>query len=59
LIARQPTPLATGGLLVLSGRRVRGEAPHRAPRGLRLLRTLTYGETVIELYAHHEAEELR
>jgi len=59
LIARQPTPLATGGLLVLSGRRVRGETPQRALRGLRLVRTLTYGETVIELYAHHEAEELR
>lgn len=59
LIAGQPSPLAAGGLFVLSGRRVKGGTPQRAPRGLRLFRALTYGETVIELYEHHEAEELR
>jgi len=59
LIADHPSPLATGGLLVLSGRRVKGETTQVAPRGLRLVRGLTYGETAIDLYEHEGAEELR
>jgi len=59
LIADHPSPLATGGLLVLSGRRVKGETTQGAPRGLRLVRGLTYGETAIDLYEHEGAEELR
>jgi 16S rRNA (guanine966-N2)-methyltransferase len=59
LIAGHPNPLAAGGLLVLSGRRVKGKATQGAPSGLRLVRTLTYGETAIDLYEHERAEELR
>ncbi len=59
LIADHPSPLAIGGLLVLSGRRVKGETTQVAPRGLRLVRALTYGETAIALYEHERAEELR
>jgi 16S rRNA G966 N2-methylase RsmD len=59
LIAAPPSPLATGGLLVLSGRRVKGETTQVAPRGLRLVRGLTYGETAIDFYEHEGAEELR
>jgi 16S rRNA (guanine966-N2)-methyltransferase len=59
LIADHPSPLATGGLLVVSGRRVKGEPTQGAPRGLRLVRTLTYGETAIELFEREGAGELR
>ncbi len=59
LAVDHPSPLATGGLLVLSGRRVKGEAAQDAPRRLRLVRGLTYGETAIDLYEHEGAEELR
>ena len=59
LIADHPSPLATGGLLVLSGRRVKGETTQVAQRGLRLVRGLTYGETAIDFYEHEGAEELR
>jgi 16S rRNA (guanine966-N2)-methyltransferase len=59
LVAANPSPLATNGLLVLSGRRVKGSAAQRAPRGLRLVRALAFGETAIELYERVAAEELR
>lgn len=59
LIADRPSPLAEGGLLVLSGRRVKGETTQVASRGLRLVRALTYGETAIDLYEYEGAEELR
>lgn len=58
LIAARPSPLAMGGFLALSGRRIKGETARGAPRGLRLVRTLTYGETAIQLYEHEGAEEL-
>ena len=59
LIGDDPSPLATGGLLVLSGRRAKGETTQVAPRGLRLVRGLAYGETAIDFYEHEGAEGLR
>ena len=59
LIADHPSPLTEGGILVLSGRRVKGETTQVASRGLRLVRGLTYGETAIDFYEHERAEELR
>ncbi len=54
-----PSPLAVGGLLVLSGRHAKGRSAQEAPRGLRLVRALTYGETEIELYEHSAVKEER
>jgi 16S rRNA (guanine966-N2)-methyltransferase len=49
-----PSALAAQGLLVLSGRKQKEGAAQGAAReggsGLRLVRNLTFGETVIELY---------
>jgi 16S rRNA (guanine966-N2)-methyltransferase len=49
-----PSALAAQGLLVLSGRKQKEGAAQGAAReggsGLRLVRSLTFGETVIELY---------
>jgi 16S rRNA (guanine966-N2)-methyltransferase len=49
-----PSALAAHGLLVLSGRKQKEGAAQGAAReggsGLRLVRSLTFGETVIELY---------
>ena len=55
-----PSPLAAQGLLVLSGRkqkeRVTQDAARERGSGLRLVRSLTFGETVIELYERHIAQ---
>lgn len=59
LVGAAPSPLAPDGLLVISGRRRKGEAAHRPQRGLRLVRPLTYGETAIDLYEHGGEEGLR
>jgi 16S rRNA (guanine966-N2)-methyltransferase len=59
LVAANPSPLAADGLLVLSGRRVKGGSAQGAPRGLRLVRALTYGETGIDLYERDAVEDLR
>lgn len=49
-----PSALAAHGLLVLSGRKQKEGAAQGAAReggsGLRLVRSLTFGETVVELY---------
>jgi len=49
-----PSALAAQGLLVLSGRKQKEGAAQGAAReggsGLRLVRSLTFGETVVELY---------
>ena len=49
-----PSALAAHGLLVLSGRKQKDGAAQGAAReggsGLRLVRSLTFGETVVELY---------
>ena len=50
-----PSPLAAQGLLVLSGRKqkegaVQEGAAQEEGSGLRLVRSLTFGETVVELY---------
>jgi 16S rRNA (guanine966-N2)-methyltransferase len=49
-----PSALAAQGLLVLSGRKQKERAAQDAAReggsGLRLVRNLTFGETVVELY---------
>jgi 16S rRNA (guanine966-N2)-methyltransferase len=57
-ITANPSPLAAAGLLIISGRKRRGEAAEGAPLGLRLVRTLTFGETLIQLY-EREAHGLR
>lgn len=53
-IGATPSPLAAQGLFVLSGRKQKVGAGEVAAReegsGLRLVRTLTFGETVVELY---------
>lgn len=54
-VVAHPSPLAAGGLLVMTGRRVKGDVAQDAPTGLRLVRTLTYGETVINLYERVES----
>lgn len=59
LIAGHPSPLAIDGLLVISGRRAKGGTTQDAPRGLRLVRALTYGETAIDLFEHEGVEEFR
>ena len=55
MLGATPSPLAAQGLLVLSGRKQKeGAAQEGAARdggsGLRLVRSLTFGETVVELY---------
>ena len=57
LVAAQPSPLAKGGLLVLSGRRSKGTTAQPTQRGLRLVRSLTYGETEIDIYEHEEPHD--
>jgi len=57
-----PSALAAEGLLVLSGRKQKERAAQDAAReggsGLRLVRSLTFGETVVELYERDaETEE--
>lgn len=54
-VVAHPSPLAAGGLLVMTGRRAKGDVAQDAPTGLRLVRTLTYGETVINLYERVES----
>jgi 16S rRNA (guanine966-N2)-methyltransferase len=54
-----PSALAANGLLALSGRKRREGSAHDAAReagsGLRLVRSLTFGETVVELYEREVA----
>ena len=59
LIGGSPSPLSTHGLLVLSGRRIKGQTAQGAPTGLRLVRSLTYGETGIDLFEPDGAEDVR
>ena len=53
-VGATPSTLAEHGLLVLSGRKqkepVEQSAAHEGGSGLRLVRSLTFGETVVELY---------
>lgn len=57
-IATNPSPLKGGGTLVLSRRRSRGGTAQEPPSGLRLVRTLTFGETEICIYDKCVAEVL-
>jgi len=50
VLGATPSPLATQGLLVLSGRKQKEGAAEEGVSGLRLVRSLTFGETVAELY---------
>jgi 16S rRNA (guanine966-N2)-methyltransferase len=59
LIGGNPSPLSAHGLLVLSGRRIKGQTAQGAPTGLRLVRSLTYGETGIDLFEPDGAEDVR
>lgn len=59
LIGGSPSPLSAHGLLVLSGRRIKGQTAQGAPTGLRLVRSLTYGETGIDLFEPDGAEDVR
>jgi 16S rRNA (guanine966-N2)-methyltransferase len=59
LIGGSPSPLSAHGLLVLSGRRIKGQTAQGAPTGLRLVRSLTYGETGIDLFEPDGAEDMR
>jgi 16S rRNA (guanine966-N2)-methyltransferase len=59
LIGGNPSPLSAHGLLVLSGRRIKGQTAQGAPSGLRLVRSLTYGETGIDLFEPDGAEDVR
>jgi len=59
LIGGSPSPLSAQGLLVLSGRRIKGQTAQGAPTGLRLVRSLTYGETGIDLFEPDGAEDVR
>jgi len=49
-LGANPSPLAVQGLLVLSGRKQKEGAAQEGGSGLRLVRSLTFGETVVELY---------
>lgn len=59
LIGGNPSPLSAHGLLVLSGRRIKSQTAQGAPSGLRLVRSLTYGETGIDLFEPDGAEDVR
>jgi len=50
VLGATPSPLAAQGLLVLSGRKQKKGAAEEGVSGLRLVRSLTFGETVAELY---------
>ena len=50
VLGATPSPLAAQGLLVLSGRKQKEGAAQEEGSGLRLVRSLTFGETVVELY---------
>jgi 16S rRNA (guanine966-N2)-methyltransferase len=45
-----PSPLAAQGLFLLSGRKQKGGAAEVGVSGLRLVRRLTFGETIAEIY---------
>jgi 16S rRNA G966 N2-methylase RsmD len=45
-----PSALSAQGLLVLSGRKQKEGGAQEEGSGLRLVRSLTFGETVVELY---------
>ena len=50
VLGATPSPLAAQGLLVLSGRKQKEGTAEEGVSGLRLVRSLTFGETVAELY---------